>query len=505
MTDAPVVIILAGGANSRFWPLEHKTLFPFLGEPLLARHIRLLREAGCRDFIVIANTENYVQIRSLLETLPASILEADIVVQQQPLGMADALLCAESLLQGKYANRAIYVTQAHDVTDKKLHTDMLRAYQFGVADGYIPARQVETYFEGGYLILDGQWVTGIIEKPGVGNEPSNVIKLVADVFSNWQPMLQKIKELTSSGGDDIYERALTQLSATQRFKPVNYQGPAYALKHPWHVLDVMDYLLGGDFLSLYIDAEFGGRLDGVHISPGVHVPNDANISGTVYLSEGVELSAGVIIQGPVFLDKSVRLAPRTTIIGPAYLGPSVRMFPGALINGPAYIGGGAKLGNNALVRNSIVGKGSDVGFSTEVARSYVGDHCELHTNYVGDSILADGVHMGSGAVTANLRLDYRTVPVQSVTSQGKAKRIDTHRTKLGIIAGRYSQVGINASIMPGQRIGRDAIVGAAVMLDHDLRDNRFVRLRWTESGTALLEEIDAPLKRSEIMTSHSSA
>jgi carbonic anhydrase/acetyltransferase-like protein (isoleucine patch superfamily) len=60
-------------------------------------------------------------------------------------------------------------------------------------------------------------------------------------------------------------------------------------------------------------------------------------------------------------------------------------------------------------------------------------------------------------------------------------------------------MGINASVMPGQRIGRDSIVGAAVMLARDLHDNRFVRLRWSEDGTPQLEEIDAPIKRSELV------
>jgi bifunctional UDP-N-acetylglucosamine pyrophosphorylase/glucosamine-1-phosphate N-acetyltransferase len=149
----------------------------------------------------------------------------------------------------------------------------------------------------------------------------------------------------------------------------------------------------------------------------------------------------------------------------------------------------------------MVGSGSEVGYSTEVARSYVGAYCELHTNYVGDSVLSEGVHMGSGAVTANLRLDYRSVPVQVTSSSGEIRRVDTRREKLGVIAGSYSQMGINASIMPGQRIGRDAIVGAAVMLSRDLPDNRFARLRWREDGTPQLEEVDVPVKRSQLMKS----
>jgi NDP-sugar pyrophosphorylase family protein len=497
MRNAPVVIVLAGGANSRFWPLEHKTLFEFLGEPLLARHLRVLSELGCADFIIVGNPENIDLLNALLPTLPG--IEAATVTQLQPLGMADALLATETLLRDKYAGRAIYVTQAHDVADTELHASMLAAYRSGSAEGYLPARRVERYFEGGYLVLDGARVTGIVEKPGAGNEPSDVIKLVADVFSDWQPVIEAAREMASSGGDDIYERALTSLLAARRFEPVYYTGPAHTIKHSWDVLNVMDYFLGTDFVSGRMEAAGHDSQEGVYVAPGVNVPPDASISGAVYLSEGVELGPAVIIQGPVYLDKGVRLSARTTVIGPALLGASARLFHGAMVNGPAFIGDGAKIGNNALVRAAMVGGGSEVGYSTEVARSYVGRHCELHTNYVGDSVLAEGVHMGSGAVTANLRLDYRSVPVQVVSASGGVKRVDTRREKLGVIAGSYAQMGINASVMPGQRIGRDAILGAGVMLERDLQDNRFVRLRWSEEGAPQLEEIDAPIKRSELM------
>ena len=495
MENPPVVIVLAGGANSRFWPLEQKTLFEFMGESLLARHIRILREMGCQDFILIANPDNAALLSGLVSALPG--INAVTVTQERPLGMGDALMCAEPLLREKFAGRALYVTQAHDVADSALHSSMLGSYGSGSADGYLPARYTENYFPGGYLTLDGERVAGIIEKPGEGREPSKFTKLVADIFCAWEPMLDATHDAASSGGDDVYERALGKLLPDHVFEAVHYDGQTFTMKYPWDVLDVMDYFLSGDFVMSRITNATGGKSGHIHVGPGVRVPNDAAISGTVYMAEGVELGPGVIIQGPVFLDRGVRLSARTTVLGPAYLGPKARLFPGALVNGPAFLGEEAKVGNNALVRASMVGGGSEVGFSTEVARSYVGKYCELHTNYVGDSILAEGVHMGSGAVTANLKLNYRNVGVSDASSERGWR--DTGRQKLGMIAGSYAQVGINGSIMPGQRIGRDAIVGAAVVLDHDLMDNRFARIRWDENGTPRLEETDAPVKRSEIM------
>lgn len=501
MSESPVVIVLAGGKNSRFWPLEQKTLFDFLGQPLLVRHLEMLRDLGCRDFVIVASPDNVEGISSLAGGLEG--IETATVVQERPLGMGDALLSAAPLLGASFDGRAIYVTQAHDVADRELHAGILDAYRGGQADGYVQARRVTSYFEGGYLKIDGGRVTAIVEKPGPGNEPSDVVKLVADVFCDWRPMVQTVARLAATGGDDIYERALTLLFEEYRFEPVEYSGPAHTIKFPWHVLDVMEYFLGSDFvlsrIAAAIEAETAHVREEVYLAPDVHIPPGASVSGTVFMAEEVQIGEGVIVQGPVYLDRGVRLAPRTTVIGPAYLGPGVRMFPGALVNGPVYVGLRAIIGNNALVRQSIIGGRSEIGFSSEVARSYVGPRCELHTNYVGDSVLAEGVHLGSGAVTANLRLDYRTIPGRITDSQGVTRRLDTGRNKLGLIAGAYAQAGINSSIMPGQRIGRDSIVGAAVMLDYDLPDNRMVRLVREEDGALRLKETDVPVKRSEVM------
>ncbi len=57
---APTVVVLAGGSNSRFWPLRAKSLMPFAGKSLLARHIEALVDAGCRRFVVVANEETLV-------------------------------------------------------------------------------------------------------------------------------------------------------------------------------------------------------------------------------------------------------------------------------------------------------------------------------------------------------------------------------------------------------------------------------------------------------------
>src|SRR3990172_6024491 len=106
--------------------------------------------------------------------------------------------------------------------------------------------------------------------------------------------------------------------AEREVHAVVYGGRWQAVKQPWHVLDVMEMLLDR-WLS---EAE----------SPG-----DGYVAG----------------EGGIFL------------------GRDVKIYPGAHVVGPALIGHGSIIGHNALVRGSIVGPRSVVGFGSEVARSYL--------------------------------------------------------------------------------------------------------------------------------------
>ena len=128
-----------------------------------------------------------------------------------------------------------------------------------------------------------------------------------------------------------------------------------------------------------------------------------------------------------------------------------------------------------MVRNSILGKNVVTGYSTEIAKSFVGDDSWFHTNYVGDSVVEKNFGMGSGAVIANLRLDGKTIRVGE-------ERLDTKRDKLGLISGPNVRIGVNATTMPGVRIGEGSLVGPGVIQNHDAQEKSKILLnqKYTE-------------------------
>jgi bifunctional UDP-N-acetylglucosamine pyrophosphorylase/glucosamine-1-phosphate N-acetyltransferase len=116
-----------------------------------------------------------------------------------------------------------------------------------------------------------------------------------------------------------------------------------------------------------------------------------------------------------------------------------------------------------------------------VARSYLGDGVWTHTNYIGDSVIGNDVSFGAGTVTGNLRLDEKEISVTiSKKWNGKTteEKIPTGLTKLGLITGDHTRVGVNTSFMPGVKVGSNSFVGAGITVAQDVPAGSFVTGDW---------------------------
>ncbi len=231
---------------------------------------------------------------------------------------------------------------------------------------------------------------------------------------------------------------------SQSFLMMPYKGDFASLKYPWHVLDVLDFLL-----------KRIGEYRGKH----------------------VEVKSNVTIEGPVYIEDNVTICENTKIVGPCYIGKNTI------------------IGNNNIIRASHIGADCITGFNTDITRSYVGDACWFHTNYIGDSVLEGNISMGSGGVLANLRLDEK-----DIYSMVKGERVNTRRNKLGAMIGKNVRIGVNTSIMPGVKIGSGSFIGSGIVLDKDVSENSFCTLRdenyvVTSNATSMNEETREEFKK----------
>lgn len=388
-------IFLAAGKSSRLAPLEDKNLLTFCGKPFLIHQLYNAYAGGLRNFIIVCNAENKETIARLLSDFSFTAQ----LVQQENLsdGMAGGVLAGLSLVDDA---DDVFVLGGNDFVHPSIYTDIVR--QSKSRDGALLAKKVETYFPGGYLkITDDNTITRIIEKPGPGNEPSDLVNIVAHYFRISKD-LKSALHTASSSQDDVYEVALQSLFERQNFVAVEYADVWQAIKYPWHVLDMMQV-----FLARHPKKN--------HISKKAFVADTARIRG-----EKVVVEDGA------------------------------KIFDNAVIQGPCYIGKNTIVGNNALVRHSHIGADCTVGYNTEVARSYLHKNIDSHMAYIGDSVVDQGVNFGAYSCTANMRLDKNPVRMNV-----QENRIDTGKDKLGIIVGKNAQIGIHAMMMPGSTLGQN--------------------------------------------------
>lgn len=409
-------VFLCGGRGKRMSPItEDKFLLDFLGKPLLEHQIKVACEAGLSHFVIIGNPENIVKIEQITKKIPD--LKVDFALQKESSGIADALKSAEPFLHGQ-----LLVINPNDVFSSSAYTKIITEAEKAPTSSYILGYQVQKYFPGGYLQINSRnELLHIVEKPNPGEEPSNLVNILIHCHNNSEELLRYI-ETVQTTRDDVYECALDNMvKAGHKIKVIPYDDFWAPIKYPWHIFKVMEYFL--DNAQPY--------------------------------------------RGP-----SARISEKAIVEGKVILGDNVRVLENAVIRGPVYIGANSIIGNNALVRDhSHIGSNSVIGYSTEVKHSYIGDNCWFHSNYIGDSILDDDCSLGAGTVLANFRLDEGDIQIKVGDSM-----VDTGYDKLGTFVGRGCRIGVNASLMPGVRVGPDSFVGPQVCLRQDLGANKLVLL-----------------------------
>jgi UDP-N-acetylglucosamine diphosphorylase / glucose-1-phosphate thymidylyltransferase / UDP-N-acetylgalactosamine diphosphorylase / glucosamine-1-phosphate N-acetyltransferase / galactosamine-1-phosphate N-acetyltransferase len=151
----------------------------------------------------------------------------------------------------------------------------------------------------------------------------------------------------------------------------------------------------------------------------------------------LKIPPGVHLEGRVWLHASVKLPAYATIIGPACIGARTEIRPGAFIRGHVITGEGCVLGNASEFKNCLLLDGA----------------LAPHFNYVGDSILGNGAHLGAGAICSNLRLDQGEVTVRLAD-----RTVKTGLKKFGAVLGDRAEVGCNAVLNPGTLLGPRSLV-----------------------------------------------
>ncbi len=344
-----------------------------------------------------------------------------VLVEQENLaqGMRGALLSALPAIGAE----DILVVGANDVIDPTAYRSTVAAGKQKGRNGALLGQTVAQYFPGGYLSVDGDRITGIVEKPGAGNEPSNLVNIVCHYHADGAVLLEALRAIDDANDDGYgYEKALDGLFGTASYAAVPYDGAWQAVKYPWHLLSLLPILLQD-------------------------------------------------IQKP-HIHKSASIHPTAVVEGPVVIEEGVKVFPHATIVGPCCIGKGSVIANNALVRQSSIGDHCVVGYNTEVKGSVLHSHVWTHMSYIGDSIIGRNVSFGGGSMTGNLRLDEGTI-----VSVVDGEKVDSGLQKFGAVIGDDCRLGVRTTMNPGVKIGSGTFVSSGALVEEDIADKQFARMK----------------------------
>ena len=177
-------------------------------------------------------------------------------------------------------------------------------------------------------------------------------------------------------------------------------------------------------------------------------------------------------------DLRTSLSPDVHLLGERIvIGKGVRIAPGVVIEGPVRIGDDVRIRPGAYVRGGVwIGDGCIVGANTEIKRSILFDGARApHLNYVGDSILGEGVNLGAGTILSNFRHDGSEIRIPS-----DGEILSTGRRKLGAVLGDGVLTGCNCVLHPGCVVGRGTQLYPGIQLRTGLVEaERIVKLRQT--------------------------
>jgi UDP-N-acetylglucosamine diphosphorylase/glucosamine-1-phosphate N-acetyltransferase len=416
-------VVLAAGEGVRLQPItatRPKHLIKVGGKPILEQCLDALKTCGVTETIIVTHYMGDA-IRQYFGDGEKLGLKITYVEQAEMIGTGNAVSAVEPYVDGDFVLVYGDLLFAPDAVKNMIHS--YETEKAAAVMAVVPVEKPESY---GIVELENEKaVKRIIEKPAVGEAPSNLANAGLYVFS--KEIFGKLKRTKASvRGEWELTDALSLLIKDEKTVLATKisKDDWIDIGRPWDLLEANSWVLK--------------RME--HKVCGT-VENGAHLIGPVTVAETARIRSGAYIEGPTFIDEGSDIGPN------CYIRPCTS------------IGKNVRVGNACEIKNSII-----------MDQTHVG-----HLSYVGDSILCESCNLAAGTITANLRLDDE--PVKMLV---KGEVVDTGRRKLGAILGDNVKTGINALLMPGVKVGTNSWIGANFTVHRDLPANTIALLKQDE-------------------------
>jgi len=305
-------VILAAGRGTRLGELTKdrpKSMLPVLGKPIMVRVMDRLREAGIRRFVVVIG-EHEGAMASYLNRSWYADMEVRFALQAVPTGTADALMMAAPYIEGDFL-----LTSVDSLTSLDHIGAMIR--RFDEVPGQMATLSLlpatpEKIRASADVVIEGEWITAIVEKP---EEPKGKYASIMLYAFSWDilPIMAEVK-FSARGEREIVSGIQTAIAGGAK---VGYVPTDWRL-HLTRDVDLhainMQFLNEGRDCHILSEIPDSVRIIApVRIDPKVSVGQRAVIGPNVYLESGTVVGQGAILRECVALNGAVIAAEATCV------------------------------------------------------------------------------------------------------------------------------------------------------------------------------------------------
>jgi glucose-1-phosphate thymidylyltransferase len=348
-------LILSGGKGTRLRPITHtsaKQLVPVANKPVLFYGIEAMAQAGIEQVGIIIAPETGDEIRAAAGDGSRFGLELTYIEQDEPLGLAHAVLTAEPFLE-----QSPFVMYLGDNLLQGGIDELVTAFRSGEPDALILLTAVPDPENYGVAELQDSAVVRLVEKPA---EPKTDLALVGVyMFTPAVHDAARAIEPSPRGELEITDAIQHLVDTGLRVEP-------HIVKGWWKDTGRLEDMLAAN--RLVLDTILG-RVEGELV--------DSQIDGRVVIEAGARLERAAV-RGPAIIGAGARLRN-------CYIGPYTAIGEGCVIENAevehSILLAGSEICDLAgRVESSLLGRNVKIGRDQHQPRAYrfmVGDNSEI--------------------------------------------------------------------------------------------------------------------------------
>jgi len=348
-------LILSGGKGTRLRPLTHtsaKQLVPVANKPVLFYGIEAMAAAGIDEVGIIIAPETGAEIRDAAGDGSAFGIKIEYIEQDEPLGLAHALLTAEPFL-----GSSPFVMYLGDNLLRDGIVDLVATFRDEGPDALILLTPVPDPEHYGVAELSDGRVAKLVEKP---KEPQTDLALVG-VYMFTAAIFDAARSIEPSwrGELEITDAIQALVDRGMRVDP--------HIVHGWwkDTGQVQDMLEANQLILDDLSESVRGELI------------DSKVEGRVSIAEGARLERATV-RGPAIIGPGTRITD-------AYIGPYTAIGDDVTIENAelehSIVLGGSHISNLEFrIEASLIGKNVRIGRGPALPKAYrfvVGDNADV--------------------------------------------------------------------------------------------------------------------------------